>query len=179
MKPVLVILVLGALAPMIQGVAGAVIPARFFPDLALLFTLALGLCWRGTGGGLLLAASLGYLTDLLSGALLGQHVLLRVLAFGAARLGARQLNLRGPLPLASFAFGLTLANALALGGLTEFFSSGLGGGLAAPADLWSQALINAVCAPFAVRGMEWLLARLSPDESGRRLLSLEPRNWAA
>jgi cell shape-determining protein MreD len=175
---VLALVALGVLAPMLQGAAGTFVPARFCPDLALLLVVALGLCWRSTSGGLLLAAGLGYATDLLSGALLGQHALLRVLEFLAARLASHHLNLRGPLPQSVFVAGLAAANGLALGALTSFFAAGFGPGWISAGDVWPQALVDALCAPFAVRGVERLLARLG-DEDARRLLPLEPRNFSA
>jgi rod shape-determining protein MreD len=178
-KRVLGLLVVGTLAAMLQGAVAGFIPARFCPDLGFLIAVAIGLCWRSTAGGLVVAASLGFVADLLSGSLLGQHALLRVLAFGAARLPSRNLNLRGPLPQALFVAGLTAANAVAVGALTTFFSPGAGFGVAALGDLPAHACVNAVFAPFVTRATEVLLGRLGDEEAGRRLLRLEPRSWAA
>jgi len=178
-KRVLGLLVVGTLAAMLQGAVAGFIPARFCPDLGFLIAVAIGLCWRSTAGGLVVAASLGFVADLLSGSLLGQHALLRVLAFGAARLPSRNLNLRGPLPQALFVAGLTAANAVAVGALTAFFSPGAGFGIAALGDLPAHACVNAVFAPFVTRATEALLGRLGDEEAGRRLLRLEPRRWAA
>lgn len=179
MKRVLALLVVGTLAAMLQGAAARFVPARFCPDLGFLIAIAIGLCWRSTTGGLVVAASLGYVADLLSGSLLGQHALLRVLAFGAARLPSRNLNLRGPLPQAIFVAALTAANALAVGALTAFFWPGAGFGVAALGDLPTHACVNAVAAPFVTHATEGLLGRLGDEEAGRRLLRLEPRSWTA
>jgi rod shape-determining protein MreD len=178
-KRVLALLVVGTLAAMLQGAVAGFMPARFCPDLGFLIAVAIGLCWRSTAGGLVVAASLGFVADLLSGSLLGQHALLRVLAFGAARLPSRNINLRGPLPQALFVAGLTAANALAVGALTAFFSPGAGFGVAALGDLPVHAGVNAAFAPFVTRATEALLGRLGDEEAGRRLLRLEPRRWAA
>ena len=68
-------------------------------------------------GGLLLACALGFATDMLSGALLGSHALLRMVAFCAARIGGGHFNLRAPLPQALFVAGFTIFNAAAVGAL--------------------------------------------------------------
>ena len=96
------ILGLGTLAAILQGVAGTFLAQRFVPDLGFLLAVALGLSWRGLAGGVALVAFLGYLTDLLSGSILGQHVILRMFVFAAARLGSRHLSLIGAMPRALF-----------------------------------------------------------------------------
>jgi len=70
------ILLIGIAAPVFQGVLNTFVPARFAPDLGFLVVIALGLHWRSTAGGLVLAATLGFAADLLSGSLLGQQALL-------------------------------------------------------------------------------------------------------
>ena len=109
--------------------------------------IALGLCWRSPVGGVCVAAAIGFATDLLSGSLLGQHALLRLAAYAAARVGSRHLNLRGALPQVAFVAGLTAANALALALLTSFFSPGSGAGIVAVRELLPQALANAALRP--------------------------------
>jgi rod shape-determining protein MreD len=177
-KPLLAVLGLGIAAPMIQGGAGKLLPASLCPDLGLLLVVAIGLSWRSTAGGLLLASGLGFVTDLLSGSLLGQHALLRVFAYGAARIGARQLNLRGALPQAMFVACLTVANALVLLALTAFFAPGSAVWVP-PSELLTQAAVNALLAPPVAAGVAALIGRLGDEEGGRRLLRLEPRNWTA
>lgn len=179
MNRLLALLALGALAPMLQGAASTFLPARFCPDLGLLFVVAIGLSWRSTAGGLVLAALCGYVTDLLSGALLGQHAMARMLFFGAARSASRHLNLRGPLPQAAFAAVLTAANALALGGLTAFFASGSAPPAIALRELLPQVLVNAALAPAVGRGVERLLQWLGEEEGGRRGLRLGSRSFSA
>jgi rod shape-determining protein MreD len=173
-RPALALLALGWFALIAQGAVATFVPARFCPDLGLLVVVGMGLHWRGVTGGLAMATLLGYTADLLSGSLLGQHALLRLLAFAAARLASRQLNLRGSLPLAVFAAGLTFAYALAAWTLSSFFTGTpvfAWGGLR---DALPHALINAALAPWA----SWLVERfagwLGDDDSARRTLRFEP-----
>jgi rod shape-determining protein MreD len=163
----------GALAGILQGAAATFVPARFLPDIGLLLVLSLALTWRSTAGGLLLAAALGYVADLLSGSLIGQHALLRVLSFGVARIGSRHLSLRGPVPQAAFAAVLTAANAAGTVALTAFFG-GAGGGPALM-SLLPHALVNALFAPLVSAATETSLNLLGDEDAGRRLLQLEPR----
>jgi rod shape-determining protein MreD len=176
LKRALVLLALGALAPMIQGALGVFVPLHYFPDLGLLLVVGLGLCWRSTAVGVSLAAALGLVADLLSGSLLGLHVLLRILAFGAARVGSQQLNLRGVRPRAIFVAALTVANALGSAALSSFFGVGSGVDREMLRELAPRALINGACAPLLI----WLVERVSlwfsePD-GGHTLLSLRPRS---
>jgi rod shape-determining protein MreD len=175
----LAFVLLGALTLMLQGVAASVLPTRFCPDLGFLLVIAVGLCWRSTTGGLLLAALLGYLTDLLSGSLLGQHMLLRIAAFVAARFASRHLNLRGPRPQAVFVAALTVANALGLVVLTAFFAPAVGLGPVALGDLLPHALVNALFAPGVAMVTQRLVSRLGDDPGAQRLLPLEPRKRPA
>ncbi len=172
---------LGVLAPMLQGALYAFVPARLCPDLGLLLVVALGLVWRSAASGLLLAAVLGYLTDLLSGSLLGLHALLRVLAFGLARATSQQLNLLGPLPQVVFVAGLTAANGFATGALTAFFAAQPELGAIGARDLRPQIFVNAACAPFVTAAVVRVAAWLGEDEGGRRPLRLEGRlrKWPA
>jgi len=97
---------LAFVALVVQTGVARVVPVPWCPDIGLLFVVGLGLALRRASTGLVLSALVGYLSDLLSGSLLGQHMLLRMAAFGAARIGSRRLNLRGPVPLAIFASAL-------------------------------------------------------------------------
>lgn len=173
MKRAVALFAVGAMAAMLQGAAATFLPARFLPDLGLLIVLALALAWRSTAGGLVVAAALGYVADLLSGSLFGQHALLRVLSYGIARVASRHFSLRGPLPQAGFAAVLTAANAAGIVALTAFFG-GTGGG-PGPLSLLPHALVNAVFAPLVSAGTEMLLNLLGDEDAGRRLLRLEPR----
>ena len=172
MKPALALLAAGTLAILLQSVVTDLFPGRVGPDLGFLIVVALGSRFRSTGGGLLLAALLGYLADLFSGSLLGLHALLRVLAFGAARLAMGHLNLRGVLPQAVFIGFLTLANALGVALLTTFFSPDAGLSLAPLGLLLGHATVNAFFGPIVARGCEWVLALAGESDRGRHLLRL-------
>jgi rod shape-determining protein MreD len=178
-KRILVLLLIGIAAPVLQGAVNTFIPARFTPDLGFLIVIALGLHWRSAAGGLVVSVALGFVTDLLSGSLLGEHALLRLLAFGAARSASRHLNLRGSLPQAIFVLFFTGVNALGIGLLNTFFTSGGGFDLVTLRDLLPHASINALFVPLVSRVVEAVATSLGDDESGRRLLHLEPRSGPA
>ena len=178
MKLIAGILGLGTLAAILQGVGGTFLPQRYIPDLGLLLVVALGLSWRGLIGGAALAGSLGYLTDLLSGSLLGQHMLLRMVVFLTARLGSLHLSLLGPLPRALFVAGLTLVNALSLSLLTSVFTEGAGLSLSALTGVVPQMILNALCARPVAGLTERAISLLSDDESARKL-HLETRSFPA
>lgn len=176
MKRGLVLVALGIAALMVQGAVASVMPARFVPDLGLLLVFGVALAVRSPVEGVALAGVVGYGTDLLSGGLLGQHVLLRMAAYGAARVGGARLNLRGALPRAIFVFFLTLGHALGLWLLSVFFAPEAARGLMGPGTVLSQALVNAVLAPACTELVASLAARLSEDEPGRPM-RLEPRSF--
>jgi rod shape-determining protein MreD len=175
-RQALALLALCALVPMIQGVVGRFVPLRLCPDIGLLLVVGLGLCWRSTAGGVALAAALGLVADLLSGSLLGQHTLLRMLAFGAARGGSQQLNLRGARPLAIFVVGLTMANGVGSAALTSFFMAGPGVERELLRELIPHALINGVFAPLGVSLVERFSSWLGAADAGHQLLPLRPRS---
>jgi len=170
------VLALCALAPMIQGVVGKFVSLRLFPDLGLLLVVGLGLCWRSTAGGVALSAALGLVADLLSGSLLGQHLLLRLFAFGAARSCSQQLNLRGARPLAIFVVVLTLANGVGSAVLTSFFMAGPGLEREMLRELIPHALINGVFAPLGVSIVGRISSWLGEADAGNPLLPLPPRS---
>jgi rod shape-determining protein MreD len=164
---------------MAQGAVNTFVPARWTPDVGFLIVIALGLRWRETGGGLVLAAILGFVADLLSGSLLGENALLRLLVFAAARTASRHLNLRGTLPQAIFVMGLTAANAAGIATLNTFFTSGGGFDLVMLRDVIPHAFANALFAPLISVAVEGVAQALGDDEGGRPLLRLEPRRRPA
>jgi cell shape-determining protein MreD len=173
-KRVALTLLLGALAPMIQGVLGTFFPSRFCPDLSMLWAVGLGLYWRSTGGGAAISTALGFVADLLSGSLFGQHALLRLAAFGVARVSSRQLNLRGTLPLMTFVLFFSVANAIGSSLLTAFFASGQGVDMTVLVHLVPHSIVNALFAVPVIRLVGWISSWL--DDSARQLLILQPRN---
>lgn len=166
---------LGLLALIVQSAVVLVVPEPLCPDLGLLVVVALGLHWASLPSGFALAAALGYATDVLSSSLLGQHALLRLLSFGAARLAGRQLNLRGAMPLAVFAAGLTVAYATALQAVLAFFTSSSPEVGAALRTL-AHALVNALFASPVAALVERVCAWSGDDDPARRSVRLEPRS---
>ena len=178
MKRALALAVLSLLVLIVQASAGRVLAPQWCPDLGLLVVVGFGLSLRNAATGTALAALVGYLSDLLSGSLLGQHMLLRMGAFGAARIGSRRLNLRGPVPLAIFAAVLSAAHGLALWALVTFFASGSTPPWPPVGDFFAQALVSGLLAPLVAAGVAWA-CQLLGDEEGARLMRLEPRKFPA
>ena len=178
MKRALVLAGLAFVALVVQAVAARVVPAQWCPDLGLLIVVGLGLALRSPATGVVLSAVVGYLSDLLSGSLLGQHMLLRMCAFGAARVGSRRLNLRGPVPLAIFTAALSAGHGLALWALVAFFASGTAPSPPPVVDFAAQALVNGLLAPLVAACVARLCQALG-DEEGARLMRLEPRKFPA
>jgi rod shape-determining protein MreD len=172
MKTGLAFLALGVVALGLQGAFATFLPAAWCPDLALLLVVFLGLRGEGAVAGLVLSALIGYASDLLSGSLLGQHALLSLVAFVTARLGSRQLNLRGAFPLAAFTAALTLGYGAGVVALSGFFT-----GRGSPdwswfGELLQHAVVNAALVAPVMRA-------LGEEEAGRRILRLEPRRARA
>ena len=172
-------LLVGIAIPMAQGGLNTFVSPRFTPDLGFLVVIALGLHWRSALGGLAIAAAIGFCADLLSGSLLGEQALLRMLAFTASRVASRHLNLRGPLPQAAFVFVLTATNVLGISLLEAFFTSGDPFDIAMLQDLPGHAAINALFAPLVSRCIDILMIASGGDESGRRTVRLPAEGGAA
>lgn len=178
MRRVVGLSLLVLLVPMLQGALAPYLPGPFRPDLSLLVLLGLSLCWRNSVTGMLLVAACGFGVDLFGGGLFGQHALLGVLVFVAARVLSLHMNLLGTLPQMLFVAALTAAHALGLAALSSFFSP------AAPAllglgDLVPRALANALLAPVTTAGVVALVGWMGGDESARRTLRLAPRSFAS
>ena len=166
------VLALGLLVVAMQGAVAAVVQPPWCPDFALLVVLAIALHWEGIASGLFLVSVLGYAADIVSGGLLGGHLLLRMFVFISARLASRQLNLRGAFPLAVSAAGLSIVYGFAVVGLSRFFASTTlpsSGWL----DLLPHAIANALAAPFVSAAVGKLLTWFGDDDESRQLLSLE------
>lgn len=172
-------IVLGALAPMIQSALARFLPEMLCPDLGLLLVLAVGLRGRNLAGGLLLSGFVGVVADLLSGALLGQFVLLRLLTFAAARVASLHVNLAGAPSKIFFVAVLTLVDNLAIGGLSAFFSPDARYIWIGVTPLALQAAVNALAAPPVTRLVAATLGRLGDDDAVRRPLRLTLRGLAS
>ncbi len=174
MKAPLALVLIGLVALFAQGVAALFVAPTWIPNLGLLLVVAGAIGLRSPASGVLVSGLLGYATDCLSGSLLGQHMLLSLGAFGAARVAATQLNLCGPIPQATFVAFLAGAHAGALWALSAFFGGSLGPPLLSFSELLTHALVSALAAPLVIELVVRTLAHLSGDD-GQRTLRLEPR----
>lgn len=158
---------LAVIGLLLQGALATFVPAFLCPDFALVMVLSIGMRWEGFASGAILAALLGFATDLLSGALLGQHALVFLLVFATGQLAARQLNLRSALSLMTTGASVVLAGGLLLVSLSGF-SHGGGGGWFGRLDLLSRAAVSALFTPPIYALVQRCAARLNDEEAGPR-----------
>ncbi len=163
--------------PMLQGALSPFLPAPFRPDLALLVVFALSVTWRNTGTGLFLVAACGFVVDLFSGALLGQHALLSVLEFVAARVLSVRVSLIAPLPQMIFAAALTAVHAIGVVGLTTVFTPGADYALLRLGVVLPRVAVNALVAPGVTWVVSGLAAWVGGEEVGRRPLRIATQRW--
>ncbi len=163
--------VLGLLAMVGEGAAASFLPAALCPDFALLLVIAMALNLGG-GRALLASAALGYAADVLSGAPLGQHALLHVLAFGATSAANRSLELRTPLAQATLAGVLTLLNGLLLSLMASLLGAALVVDLRFALQLILQAALSCVFAPLVCALVEAVASRTHEEEAPRRSVPL-------
>jgi rod shape-determining protein MreD len=178
-KRAIALITVGLVALVLQGALATLLVPPWCPDLALLVLVAIALRWEGVAGGLLLAATLGYATDLLSGSLLGQHAILDLFAFLATLAATRRLNLRGPWPLAFFVACLSMVYGIAMLVITGFF---IGGAPLRWGWIGAQLIHAAVSGAFApaVSSAVGLVAEwVGDDESGHRPIALHRRGSRA
>lgn len=170
MKSTLAILALGLLALVLQGALARAVAPPWCPDLAWLVVVGIGLRWPGFLSGFLLSAFLGFAMDVVSGSLLGQHVLLRLLTHLAAALASRQLDLSGGIPVAFLTFALSLAYGFGVVATRSVF----GGAALAGFDVEivalvvAQGFVNMLCAGPIVAAVEWIVSRFADEELTRR-----------
>lgn len=163
--------------PMLEGALAPFLPAPLRPDLPLLVVLALALAWRNSATGLVLVAMCGFVVDLFSGALLGQHALLSVLTFAAARVLSQHVSMIGVVPQIVFAAGLTAVHAIGVVGLTTFFTPGADLALLRPGIVLPRVAVNALVAPAVNAAGAALVAWAAGEETGRRPLRIATRSW--
>jgi len=164
----------GVLALLLQGTLATVVPAPWCPDLGLLVVISIGLRWRRPGTGLVLAAALGFAADLLSGSLLGQHALLRIVVFSSAFLAGRQLNLRGTLPLVVFAVSTSFVYGVAVYAVSSFFVGAGTPGLTWVLDGVKHALVNGLFATGVFSVVTRIALWAGEDAAGSRTLRIDP-----
>lgn len=175
MRRLLGLLALGMAVLVVQGTVATFLPVHVLPDLVFLLVVGAAIAVGGVEG-LAAAALLGWAMDLLSGALLGQHALLLVLAYAATRIANLQLNLLRALPRVAFVAGLSLAYDLSHAGLAHLFAGAPVPGATFLGHALIHAVANALCAPAGLLAVQQVAALLSSDEEGgRRTLRVEPR----
>ena len=177
MKPLAAIFALAFGIPVLQGALARFLPPAFCPDLALLAVLALALAWRNTATGLVLAAICGFVVDLYSGALRGQHALLSLLAFGAARALSVHVSLIGVLPLMTCAAAVTVVHAIGVVGLTAFFTPDAEFSLPRFWVVVPRVAVNAISAPAVSWVVAGLVSWVAGEDVGRRPLRIATRRW--
>ncbi len=168
MKSSAAVLTLGLTALMVQVALGRLLPPPWCPDLSWLVVVGVGLRWPSFVSGLCVAAVLGHAMDLLSGSLMGQHALLRILTYLAAALASRQLDLSGGLPVGFFVFVMTIV----YGGLTLLMLTTFVGapwpGVGAIGTSLAHGFVNVLASSVMIRIVERILIRYSDEEVGRR-----------
>ncbi len=161
------LLLLGLLALVVESALAAGMPVRFVPQASLLAAVAAGLVLR-PGEALVVAAALGLGADALSGTLLGQQAMLRILEVVATRGIAAQLDLRHGFPLAIFVSVMSLVDAILLVLGSQFFlglsfhGAEVGGALV-------RAAVTGICAPFVGSLAQGLVDRLDESQARREM----------
>lgn len=173
MKTLLVLIGVGGAALVVQGGIATFLPPPWCPDFAFLIVLAMGLVWDAPVAGLFVAALLGFGADLLSGSLLGQNALFRLLLFVAARTASRRVNIRGAVPLACFVAAATVVYGLGMVAITSTYMGGSGLGWSGLADLLRHAAVNALFASPMLLGVQSAVAWASDSDAGRRYVRLD------
>lgn len=168
MKSVAAIFAVGVLALVVQGALARTIPPPFCPDLAWLVVVGIGLRWPHFVSGVVLAVVLGYGMDLLSGSLMGQHALLRLVSFLAAALAARQLDLSGGVPVGIFVLVISVVYGVAVVTSLSFLVDANRPGFDVVWALLAHAIVNVLAAGPMIGIVERVQARFSDEEVGRR-----------
>ncbi len=178
-KLTLALFAAGLLALVVQGALATMLPPPWCPDLGLLVVLSIGLRWRGLALGLALAAALGFAADWLSGSLVGQHALLRLIAFTSAFLAGRQLNLKGSLPLVVFVSSVSFVYGLAVYAVLGFFvGDGVPGFSWLLDGVW-HALVNGAVAPWVFAVVTRVALWAGGDGAPSRTLHIDTRRSTA
>jgi cell shape-determining protein MreD len=168
-RPTLALALLGASALIVQGTLAALLPPGLVPDLGLLLAVAAAV------SALLLAAGLGYGADVLSGTLLGEQALLRLLAFAATRFVSAQFHLERGLPFATFCFVVGLLDPLGVAALSLLFAGASPFGWEALPTLALRALLLALLAPSVHRSLSALVERFQDGDARRREVRFDTR----
>jgi rod shape-determining protein MreD len=170
----LVLLAAGVIALALESALLAHLPFALVPALSLLFPIAAALL-LGPLPGLLVSAVLGFGADMLSGALLGQHALLRMLEFAVVRAAIGQFDLVRPLPFALFAFGVALADAAGSAALIQFFLGSFEAEARGLGAIALRALATAAAAPLVLALARRVATIGGGDGDVRREMRLETK----
>jgi rod shape-determining protein MreD len=173
-RPTLALALLGASALIVQGTLAALLPPGLVPDLGLLLAVAAAVSAPPLPA-LLLAAGLGYGADVLSGTLLGEQALLRLLAFAATRFVSAQFHLERGLPFATFCFVVGLLDPLGVAALSLLFAGASPFGWEALPTLALRALLLALLAPSVHRSLSALVERFQDGDARRREVRFDTR----
>lgn len=174
MKSAIALFLLGLAALILQGALARALAPPWCPDLAWLVVVGIGLRWSSFLPGVVLAVVLGYSMDLVSGSLMGQHALLRLVTYLAAALAARQLDLSGGLPVAIFVAAMSAVYGLATVAMLSFFVGAPWMGFELLGRLVAHAVVNVLAAGPVISAVERVLLRFS-DEEGARGATLPTR----
>jgi len=167
MKRLLGLLAGGLVCAWLQGTLAGLAPAHWLPDLVLLWAIG-GAVAVPIAEALVVAATLGYAADVLSGALLGQHALLLVVACAATRGASVQLHLARTAARLTLVVGLSVLYHAGHAGLVLLFADGeVSGGLllrhaAVPI------VLNALVGPAVLALAEGWAELLGREEEGVR-----------
>ena len=166
------LLALGWLAVIVESLLVDGLPIRFVPALGFVSALVAAIAVPGVPG-LLLAFALGLGSDMLSGALLGQHAMVRLFEFAIVRIVAGQLDLRRGLPLVVVAALLTAFDAAAFAAQSRLFLGALPFAWSELATWIVRALVTGITAPL----LQGIAARIGDalSEDPRREMRLETR----
>lgn len=175
MRKFLAVLAIGLLALLALGTLAPSLPIQLVPNVSLLATVAAALV-LGPAEGLLVAAAFGFSADVLSGTLLGQQAMLRVLELAITRLFASQLDLGRGLPLAVFVVFLAAADGALLVLQSRFFLGLSFQWSEAPQWLMRALVTGLLAAP--ARGLARVIAHRLEESQARREMRLETRRPA-
>ena len=173
-RPSLALAVLGVAALILQGALAALLPAMLVPDLALLVAVSAAVAAPPLPA-LAAAAGLGYGADVLSGTLLGQQGLLRLLTFAATRFVSLQFHLERGLPLAGFCVALALLDPLGLAALSRLFAGASPFGWEALPGLVVRALVTGACASTVHGIVSTALDTVQEGDARRREVHFDTR----
>jgi rod shape-determining protein MreD len=120
-KTQLKLFAIGVIFVLVQGLVMNLTERRFYPDLVLIYALALGLR-SGRVGSLALAFGFGVLIDVLSSSPTGLYALLRGTACAATHFFDRALYLRASAPWAMYVLGYVVLDSLLLGAVTRMLT---------------------------------------------------------